>query len=86
MPVFFHNLRGCDSHFIMQYIGQVVRDNKFKNSKGEEKELSINCIPNDMDRCMSITLGNSIVFTDGSDGSAVVMQAWRVFLSSVNFT
>ena len=27
IPVIFHNLRGYDSHFIMQEIGQIVNDN-----------------------------------------------------------
>ena len=26
IPVIFHNLRGYDSHFIMQQIGQIVKD------------------------------------------------------------
>lgn len=60
-PVFFYNLRGYDSHFIMQSIGQVAKNNKFKNNKGEEKELSINCIPNNMEKYMSIMIGNLYV-------------------------
>jgi len=40
IPVIFHNLRGYDSHFIMEEI------NKFKKSVG--------VIPNNMDRYMAI--------------------------------
>lgn len=38
--VIFHNLRGCDSHFIMQEIG----------STGKEHYLDINCKPNNMEK------------------------------------
>ena len=39
VPVIFHNLRGYDSHFIMQEIGSIEKSNN----------LSINCIPNNME-------------------------------------
>ena len=32
-PVIFHNLKGYDSHFIMQQIGDVVKNNMYKNKK-----------------------------------------------------
>ena len=38
LPVTFHNLRGYDSHFIVQEIGTI----------GKEYELYINCIANHM--------------------------------------
>ena len=50
IPVIFHNLRGCDSHFIMQEIG------KFN--------WKINVIPNNMERYMSFMLGDHLVFLD----------------------
>lgn len=50
----FQNLRGNDAHFIMQEIG--------KNCK--EKNLGINCIPNNMERYMAFMLGNNLVFLD----------------------
>ena len=31
IPVIFHNLRGYDSHFIMQNIGEIVKKNTYKN-------------------------------------------------------
>jgi len=45
IPVVFHNLRGYDSHHIMQAIG------KFKN-------LKIQVIPNTLEKYISFTLGN----------------------------
>ena len=36
----FHDLRGYDSHFIMQEIGKISK----------EKQLNINCIPNNMEK------------------------------------
>ena len=42
IPVIFHNLRGYDSHFIMQEIGAIVKNHTYKNKKGEEKQMIIN--------------------------------------------
>jgi hypothetical protein len=50
IPVVFHNLRGYDSHLIMQEIG------KFG--------LEVNVIPNNMEKYMSFSLGKNIVFID----------------------
>ena len=48
LPVIFHNLRGYDSHFIMQEIGAV----------GKNNNLEINCIPNNTKKFMAFMLGN----------------------------
>ena len=49
IPIFFHNLRGYDSHLIMQQIG--------------EMEGSITCIPNNKEKYISFSLGQ-LVFKD----------------------
>ena len=54
IPVIFHNLRGYDSHFIMQEIGSI----------GKEYDLEINCIPNNMEKCTKFMLGKHLVFLD----------------------
>ena len=54
IPVIFHNLRGYDSHFIMQEIGSIAV--KFKTK--------INVIPNNMERYMSFMLGDHLIFLD----------------------
>ena len=64
IPVIFHNLRGYDSHFIMQEIGQIVKDYKYTNKKGEVKEMNINAIPNNMEKYLAFMLGNHLSFID----------------------
>ena len=50
IPIIFHNLRGYDSHIIMQCIGKLGED--------------IFIIPNNMEKYMSFGLGKHIVFID----------------------
>ncbi|KAL9988273.1 hypothetical protein ACROYT_G002704 [Oculina patagonica] len=64
IPVIFHNLRGYDSHFIMQEIGAIVKKHTYKNKKGEIKEMKINAIPNNMEKYMAFMLGNHLTFLD----------------------
>ena len=58
IPVIFHNLRGYDSHFIMQQIGEIAKKH------GEEQNLNINAIPNNMEKYMAFMLGNNLTFID----------------------
>ena len=51
IPVIFHNLRGYDSHFIMQEIGDIRKSNN----------IDINCVPNNMERYMAFMLGKDLV-------------------------
>ena len=64
IPVIFHNLRGYDSHFIMQQIGEIAKKHTYKNKRGEEYHMNINCIPNNMEKYMAFMLGNHLVFLD----------------------
>ena len=64
IPVVFHNLRGYDSHLIMQQIGEIAKNNAYKNKKGEELHLKINAIPNNMEKYMAFMLGDHITFID----------------------
>ena len=64
IPVIFHNLSGYDSHFIMQEIGAIVKNHTYKNNKGEEKQMNIYAIPNNMEKYMAFMLGNHLTFID----------------------
>ena len=64
IPVIFHNLRGYDSHFIIQEIGKIAKEHTYTNKKGEKVEMNINCIPNNMEKYMAFMLGNHLVFLD----------------------
>ena len=64
IPVIFHNLRGYDSHFIMQQIGEIANKYAYQNKKGKEQPLTINAIPNNMEKYMVFMLGNHLTFID----------------------
>ena len=34
----------------MQEIGEIAKNHKYKNKKGEEKQMDINAIPNNMEK------------------------------------
>ena len=64
IPVIFHNLRGYDSHFIMQQIGEIANKHRYTNKKGEKQDLNIKAIPNNMEKYMAFMLGNHLTFID----------------------
>ena len=64
IPVIFHNLRGYDSHFIMQEIGEIVKKHTYTNKKGKKCQMDINAIPNNMEKYMAFMLGRHLTFID----------------------
>ena len=64
IPIVFHNLKGYDSHLIMQYLGKIVKEHKYENSKGQAIEMNIGAIPSNMEKYMSFFLGKHLVFID----------------------
>jgi hypothetical protein len=60
IPVLFHNLRGYDSHLIMQAIGKY-------------KSMNIRVIPNTMEKYVSFSLGN-LKFIDSYQFMAASLQ------------
>ena len=64
IPVVFHNLKGYDSHFIMQEIGNIVKENSYVDAKGNKREMSINVIPCNMEKYMAFMLGRYLLFID----------------------
>ncbi|CAB3981335.1 Gastrula zinc finger [Paramuricea clavata] len=71
VPVVFHNLRGYDSHLIMQEIG------KFK--------MNVNVIPNNMEKYISFSLGKNLVFIDSIQFMASSLEALVSNLSPEDF-
>ena len=64
IPVVFHNLKGYDSHFIMQEIGNIVKKNAYFDKEGKKHEMSINVIPCNMEKYLAFMLGQRLVFID----------------------
>ena len=64
IPVILHNLREYDSHIIMQQIGEIAKKHAYTNKKGEKQDLTINAIPNNMEKYMAFMLGNHLTFID----------------------
>ena len=62
--VIFHDLCGYDSHFIIQQIREIAKKHAYTNKKGEKQDLSINAIPNNMEKHMAFMLGNHLTFID----------------------
>ena len=71
IPVVFHNLRGYDSHLIMQEIW------KFG--------LEVNVIPNNMEKYMSFSLGKNLVFIDSIQFMASSLESLAGNLSKEEF-
>ena len=48
----------------MQKLGEIVKKHTYKNNKGEDKQMNINAIPNNMEKYMVFMLGNHLTFID----------------------
>ena len=60
----FHNVWGYDSHFIMQQIGKIAEKYAYKDKKGNDQPLTINAIPNNIEKYIAFMLGNHLTFID----------------------
>ena len=76
IPVIFHNLKGYDSHFIMQKIGKMIeeeivydvvrvkKDLEKNDSTEDKRKIDINIIVNNFEKYMSFRLGRHLQFID----------------------
>ena len=55
IPVIFHNLKGYDSHFIIQKVGELAN---------EGEPISIEVIPNNTEKYMAFYIGKHLNFID----------------------
>ena len=64
IPVIFQNVKGYDSHFIIQEIGEIVKNYTITNNNGEESEMNINIIPNNMEKYTAFMIVRYLKFID----------------------
>ena len=65
IPVVFHNLKGYDSHFIMQEIGNIAKNHiYFDERKNKYSDVNINVIPHNIEKYLAFMLGYNLVFID----------------------
>ena len=72
IPVIFHNLKGYDSHLLMQEIGKFKRD--------------LNVIPNNMEKYLSFSVGTKKLHYDSKKKKEVVkLEHNLTFIDSFQF-
>lgn len=64
ITVISHNLWYYDIYIIMQEIGKIADKYTYKNKKGEDKQMDVNAIPNNMEKYMASMLRKHLVFLD----------------------
>ena len=71
VPVIFNNLKGYDSHLIMQEIGT--------------SDVKVNIIPNALQKCMAFTINSNLVFIDSMQSVNSSLDALVKNLSDNDF-
>ena len=60
IPVIFHSLKGYDSHFIINELGDIIK----KAKETEEIEIEINVIAQNAEKYMAFYINNNLAFID----------------------
>ena len=60
IPVIFHNLKGYDSHFIIQQLGELIKEGEQEG----QKTISIDIIPCNPERYMAFYINKHLSFID----------------------
>ena len=76
IPVIFHNLKGYDSHSIIQKVGELIR---------EEKPISIDVIPCNAEKYMAFHINNHLSFIDSFQFMSSSLQKLAANLSEDQF-
>ena len=76
VPLIFHNLRGHDSHLIMQEIGK---------SDAKVNDVKVNVIPNGLAKCMAFIIDKGLVFIGGMQFMNSSLDAFVKTLSDNDF-
>ena len=67
IPVIFHNLKGYDSHFIIQQLGELISaQGQGSDSQGHssKRPISIDVILCNAEKCMAFYINNHLSFID----------------------
>ena len=65
IPVIFHNLRGYDSHFIINQLGEIISEARCSAPRAEgEQPISISVIPCNAEKYMAFYINNHLSFID----------------------
>ena len=62
IPVVFHNLKGYDSHFIINELGELIKKEESKDSKKEVIKVSV--IAQNAEKYMAFYIGKHLAFID----------------------
>ena len=63
IPVIFHNLKGYDSHFIIQKLGELIKEGE-QDSDSTKRPISIDVIPCNAEKYMAFYINNKLSFID----------------------
>ena len=81
IPVIFYNLKGYDSHFIIQQLGKLIKEGEQEG----QKPISINVIPQNTEKYMAFYINNHLSFIDSFQFMSSSLQKLAGNLSEEGF-